>query len=235
MVSWDSFRYPSSGAVSSPASAPLVVAPSTPHAYRTAYLSHMRPILSTLHTQHTPCRTAVPYARVRVTRPPRPACGAGGRGAVVCAARRCRPRRLRRCRRRRRLHRRRRRHRCRRRSRLRRSGCQKPAPRPLNAEPRGRRARATAEPPLMPIACARALRVPRRCLGCSRRCLRFVRLCATKNLCTLQRKLVSNRKSKEWSMLGSGKHFAIGKKEARRVWHLRVDCACCTQEAVAPP
>ena len=55
------------------------------------------------------------------------------------------------------------------------------------------------------------------------------------NLCTLQRKLVSNRKSKEWSMLGSGKHFAIGKKEARRVWYLRVDCACCTQEAVAPP
>ena len=55
-----------------------------------------------------------------------------------------------------------------------------PAPRLLNAEPRGRRARATAEPPLMPIACARALRVPRRCLGCSRRCLRSVRLCATK-------------------------------------------------------
>jgi len=55
------------------------------------------------------------------------------------------------------------------------------------------------------------------------------------NLCTLQRKLVSNHKSKEWSMLGSGKHFAIGKKEARRVWYLRVDCACCTQEAVAPP
>ena len=54
------------------------------------------------------------------------------------------------------------------------------------------------------------------------------------NLCTLQRKLVSNRKSKEWSMLGSGKHFAIGKKEARRVWYLRVDCACCPQEAVAP-
>ena len=98
-------------------------------------------------------------------------------GASAC---RPRPRRLCRCRCRRRLHRRRRRHRCRRRSRLRRSGCQKPAPRPLNAEPRGRRARATAEPPLMPIACARALRVPRRCLGCSRRCLRFVRLCATK-------------------------------------------------------
>ena len=52
----------------------------------------MRPALSTLHTQDTPCRTAVLYARV--TRPPRPACGAGGRGAVVCAARRCRPRRL---------------------------------------------------------------------------------------------------------------------------------------------
>ena len=193
-----------------------------------------------LHTSHT----CVPYSLHsahntplphRVTHPPWPACGAGGRGAVVCAARRCRPRRLRRCRRRRRLHRRRRRHRCRRRSRLRRSGCQKPAPRPLNAEPRGRRARATAELPLMPIACARALRVPRRCLGCSRRCLRFVRLCATKNLCTLQRNLVSDCKSKEWSMLGSGKHFAIGKKEARRVWYLRVDCACCTQEAVAPP
>ena len=152
-------------------------------------------------------------------------------GASAC---RPRPRRLCRCRCRRRLHRRRRRHRCRRRSRLRRSGCQKPAPRPLNAEPRGRRARATAEPPLMPIACARALRVPRRCLGCSRRCLRFVRLCATKNLCTLQRNLVSDCKSKEWSMLGSGKHFAIGKKEAWRVWYLRVDCACCPQEAVAP-
>jgi hypothetical protein len=63
----------------------------------------------------------------------------------------------------------------------------------------------------------------------SRRCLRFARLCATKNLCKLQRKLVSNRKSKEWSMLGSGKHFAIGEKEARRVWYLRVDCACCPQ------
>jgi hypothetical protein len=59
-------------------------------------------------------------------------------------------------------------------------------------------------------------------------------LCATNHLCKLQRKLVSNRKSKEWSMLGSGKHFAIGKKEARRVWYLRVDCACCPQEAVAP-
>jgi hypothetical protein len=50
----------------------------------------------------------------------------------------------------------------------------------------------------------------------------------------LQRKLVSNGKSKKWSMLGSGKHFAIGKKEARRAWHLRVDRACCTQEAIAP-
>jgi hypothetical protein len=108
------------------------------------------------------------------------------------------------------------------------------APRLVNAEPRGRRARASVEPPLVPIACARALRVPRRCLGGSRRCLRFVRLCATNHLCKLQRKLVSNRKSKEWSMLGSGKHFAIGKKEARRVWYLRVDCACCPQEAVAP-
>ena len=39
-------------------------------------------------------------------------------------------------------------HRCRRRSRPRRSSCQKPAPRPLNASPRGRRARATAEPPV---------------------------------------------------------------------------------------
>ena len=56
----------------------------------------------------------------------------------------------------------------------------------------------------------------------------------SKHLCELQRKLVRNCKSKKWSMLGSGKHFAIGKKEARRAWYLRVDCACCTQEAIAP-
>ena len=56
----------------------------------------------------------------------------------------------------------------------------------------------------------------------------------SKHLCELQRKRVSNCKSKKWSMLGSGKHFAIGKKEARRAWHLRVDRACCTQEAIAP-
>jgi hypothetical protein len=41
--------------------------------------------------------------------------------------------------------------------------------------------------------------------------------CWCKHLCKLQRKLVSNCKSNKWSMLGSGKHFAIGKKEARRV------------------
>jgi hypothetical protein len=59
------------------------------------------------------------------------------------------------------------------------------------------------------------------------------RIAWSKHLCKSQRKLVSNCKSKKWSMLGSGKHFAIGKREARRVWHLRVDRACCTQEAIA--
>ena len=56
----------------------------------------------------------------------------------------------------------------------------------------------------------------------------------SKHLCELQKKLVRNCKSKKWSVLGRGKHFAIGKKEARRAWYLRVDCACCTREAIAP-
>jgi hypothetical protein len=55
----------------------------------------------------------------------------------------------------------------------------------------------------------------------------------SKHLCKLQRKLVRNCKSKKWSMLGSSKHFAIGKKDARRVWYLSVGCARCTQGAIA--
>ena len=55
----------------------------------------------------------------------------------------------------------------------------------------------------------------------------------SKHLCKLQRKLVRNSKSKKWSMLGSSKHFAIGKKDARRVWYLSVGCARCTQGAIA--
>ena len=35
----------------------------------------------------------------------------------------------------------------------------------------------------------------------------------SKHLCELQKEQVSNCKSKKWSMLGGGKHFAIGKKE----------------------
>jgi hypothetical protein len=229
-VPFGSSRYPSSGAVSSPVSAPLVVVPAlalvdtprTLHAHALYILAAApepaasaasRPLA--LASWRLRFARALPAAflspnarseraasRAAVPETPLPGARAAARAAICRATG---------------LH-----------------ASTHTAPRLVNAEPRGRRARASVEPPLVPIACARALRVPRRCLGGSRRCLRFVRLCATNHLCKLQRKLVSNRKSKEWSMLGSGKHFAIGKKEARRVWYLRVDCACCPQEAVAP-
>ena len=94
------------------------------HASRTQYTpytTHPLPHRRTVRTRHPPTAASLRCRRSR---------GGGVRGPPLP------PSSSRRCRRRRRLHRRRRRHRCRRRSRLRRSGCQKPAPRPLNAEPR---------------------------------------------------------------------------------------------------
>ena len=88
---------------------------------------------------------------------------------------------------------------------------------------------------ILPASNAPALRLPLLCQGHTRRPRRCDTRLREANTCANCRgSLVSNGKSKKWSMLGSGKHFAIGKKEARRAWHLRVDCACCTQEAIAP-
>jgi hypothetical protein len=79
-------------------------------------------------------------------------------------------------------------------------------------------------PSVMPIArrnCACAVRVPRRCLGCARCCLWSIRLRATKNLCKLQSKVMSNECSKNGACWAPASNLQSGKGGPRRMLFLR--------------